>query len=489
MTKPIEPIKATKPIKSEQSQIKEKQLALNQLISITQAITSRFDLASRLGKSYSGKRDVYTAIGYSKTLEFDDYNARYIRQDISTTIVEAPVLGSWRIDPIITENQPEETELVKAWGNLARKKQIIPKLISADIVCGIGYYSVILLGLNDGGDLSQEVTSASELLYLMPYNEKNAQIIKLVTDTKNERYGMPELYSLRMDNVNLSGTTSGGTFTQTVHWSRVIHVTDGAHCSPIIGTPRLENVFNRLEDLLRVLSSAGEAYWQIAFPGYNFKLEQDSEFEGSRSQTLAELQTEIDKFVNQFQRYMKLEGVSVEALNAHLTSPKDFVDVLLTIISAARRIPKRILIGTEEGKLAGEQDSKHWDDDMNVRRHRHNEPILLRPLIDRLLDFGVLPPVQDPEVGYSIDWPPFEVPGGLVMAEKAERNAKALAAYASSIGAEQIYPPEIFLKREMGLNDEEIAMIQDIVKEQYVEDSVGEEEVVEEKEVDIEDVS
>ena len=49
---------------------------------------NRMMLAAALGQSFEGERDLYTVLGYPKSLSFADYYAKYTRQDIAARIVE-----------------------------------------------------------------------------------------------------------------------------------------------------------------------------------------------------------------------------------------------------------------------------------------------------------------------------------------------------------------------------------------------------------------
>ena len=80
------------------------------------------------------------------------------------------------------------------------------------------------------------------------------------------------------------------------------------------------------------------------------------------------------------------------------------------------------------------------------------EPWILRPFIDRMIEVGVLPEVKD----YSINWPPLSVPTPEELADTSKKNSEAIVAYADSLGADMLIPPEIFLKKIMHFTEEEV---------------------------------
>ena len=107
---------------------KTKNLTLNQarqLIALTSSIVSRASLGSVLGYSYGTKRDIYEAMGYKKEPVYDDYNARYKRQDIASRIIDAFVSATWRKKPVIEESGDEtDTEFEKKWRELIKERNI-----------------------------------------------------------------------------------------------------------------------------------------------------------------------------------------------------------------------------------------------------------------------------------------------------------------------------------------------------------------------------
>ena len=51
------------------------------------AIAARMQLAAKMGVQYGGDRKIYEALGYPLTITYQDYEARYYRQDIALIIV------------------------------------------------------------------------------------------------------------------------------------------------------------------------------------------------------------------------------------------------------------------------------------------------------------------------------------------------------------------------------------------------------------------
>jgi hypothetical protein len=415
------------------------------------ALAVRASIAARLGKSFSGDRDLYEALGYTKAPSFEDYMAKYRRQDIARAIIDAPVAASWRTPPVITESDEEETEFEKAWTELVEHRHVYHHLARVDRLAGIGSYAVLLLGVDDAGQFDAELTSAKSLLYATPFAQNNAKIFTYELEPKNERYGLPTVYDV---------TVKRGTQTQTVkvHHSRILHVAEDKLEDSVEGMPRLQAVLNRLQDLDLIVGGASEMFWRGAFPGYGFKVDEGAQI---GTQDLEDLQDEIEEYMHGLKRYIRLRGMSVEDLAMQVADPTGHAGIVTDLIACATRIPKRILLGSERGELASTQDEKNWLATVDARRRQHCEPTILRPFIDRLVEVGVLP---EPSEGYTVEWPDLMSPSDKETAEVGETRSKALKNYVEGIGADAVLPPEIFLEKIMGFSKEEIDQIQSILE-------------------------
>ena len=79
-------------------------------------ITDRLKTAYKMGFQYGGDRDLYEALGYKTILTYDDFKARYNRQDIAKAIIDRPVNATWQGDlKIVESDDDKETALEKGW--------------------------------------------------------------------------------------------------------------------------------------------------------------------------------------------------------------------------------------------------------------------------------------------------------------------------------------------------------------------------------------
>lgn len=376
-------------------------------MSVMSSILSRFGLAGLAGIQFGGKRDLYAIFGYKSRLTYSDYYAKYRRQDVAKRIVNAPASATWR-NPATLEG-PDA--FVKEWKKLSEEHQIWSHIERADRLAGIGYYSILLLGFDDTSDLAKPVTKneGTKLLYVQPYNQAQATIKEVESDPRSERFGMPKMYELKLeDPLNILQTLNGMEMAKTVttgktvkvHYSRVVHIAEELVENNFLGTPRLECVYNLLDDLLKVSGGTAETYWMTSNRGMQLDVDKDAEL---TPEDAAALSDEAEEYQHELRRIIRTKGVKVTNLGGNTPDPKNTFSMLISLISGATGIPQRILTGSEAGQLASDQDRANWSDRIKERRTMFAEPNVLNPFLTALMNAGVLPEVSLTDISYS--WP------------------------------------------------------------------------------------
>lgn len=440
------------------------------IFAINRLYQSRAELATQLGKQYEGKRDVYKAAGYKKEIEFLDYDAKYTRQDIAGRVVDAPAIATWSEPPEIRDGDEGETPFTKMWEKLVNFNKLVDSiddqksiwhfLTRIDMMSGIGRYGVLLVGINDGLDLDKPLTKntpfstspdtpkiPAQFLYLSPYDEKAADINSVSNSPKSRRFNLPETYTISMsaDLLNVDGPT----IRQTVHWSRVIHVAEGLRNNEIFGTSRLEGIYNRLDDLEKILAASGEAAWRLAQKGIIASARKGKELTDDDDAH----KSAVEDFVHDLTRYLEVEGMDITVLGGEIVDPTGIVKSFVSIISAETGIPQRMLLGSEAGHLASEQDERNWASRITTRQIEYAEPVILRPLISRLIYSGILP--SPTSGGYQVIWPSVMKLSAL---EESERRGKEASALSAAVGPEKL-PIETYLKEFLGWTDDQITVL------------------------------
>lgn len=397
-------------------------------------LAKRFIAARRAGLAFGGERDYYDVLGYDRHPLPEDYIAKFQRNDIARTIVTAPATTAWRTRPTVVDDEddgPEDepgTDFERAVEFLFDEFRALHYLERWDIGVGLGEYGVLFLGVREPEGENRTLADPLEpdtfepldpeddgqgLSYLSVFTQAAVVDLDLVNDPMAPRFGLPEFYELEF-------STGDGTRQERVHHSRVLHAAEDLLENEVRGTPRLLPVYNRIDDLEKVVGGSAEMFWRGA------RREMILNYQGEGNpQDADEVRDDIEDIIHGLETVGTLQNTDVETLGGDYPDPSGNVDNLLKLISGETGIPKRILTGSERGELASTQDRATWLGRVAERQEQFCEPMLLRPFIDRLLELGLLP---EPQGGtYTVKWPNLFELNELEQAELRAKNAEALA--------------------------------------------------------------
>lgn len=422
-------------------------------------ILSRQGFARRLGYQYGDKRKVYKALGYPEEAEltFEYYYNKYDRQDFARAVIDRPCDGTWRGHLIIKEagSDSKTSELNTKWQELDETFGLKLRLNKADKLCDLGRYSVLFLGLDDVGTAEEfknpVAKGARQLLYIRQFAESEADVHTWDNDPKSKRFGKPILYQIKSGTAQTTGSTTTTIEQYTnllVHHTRVVHYVSQSLTSEVCGVSKLKPIINRLVDLEKILGGDAEMFWRGARPGYTATAKEDYELGAEEEQALMD---EIDKYEHDLRRFIMAKGVDIAALEQQTADPLHHIDAQLQAISAQTGIPKRILIGSERGELASSQDRDQWKELILTRQEEHAEPTILRPFINLLMKYKILPPVAK----YTVVWADVFAPSEADKAKIGKERAGALKDYADSSLASDVLSPKLAAKYLLGLNEEQ----------------------------------
>lgn len=381
----------------------------------TGSLLGRAQFAQLAGLSFQTptgayRRDSNDALGYKPDLTLDDYWQRYKRGGIAKRIVEAYPKATWSGEMWLQEieDADRETEFERAARELLQRLHASARIRRADILAGIGEYAVLLIGAP--GPLSsplRRVSSPDQIAYLQPISQRRAKIKELVTSPIDPRYGQVATYEI---------TFARERPPELVHWSRVVHIADGVLEDEIFGTPRLEAVWNHLDDLVKVVGGGAEAAWNRMDPGMQLDVDPEIEFDEEEEDDLDE---QLDQYRHGLDRTLRTRGTKINMLAANVFAFGSNATSILEQISGTSAIPLRILLGTERGQLASTQDRDNWSDRVTERRGVEGVAVI-QQLADRLIACGALPEPVEPN--YRPVWSEIE-----------ELNSQAKAAVAMSL--------------------------------------------------------
>lgn len=401
-----------------------------------------------LTKLLDDRRDIDVECGYDKTISSEQYQFLYDREGIARRVVAVFPEESWAVEPEVIETEDSElTPFEQAWKDLQDERHIWHYMHRIDELSGVGEFGIMMLGLDDGKKLSVPVTAGDhKLIYIHTYDQSIVTIKSKETDPSSPRYGLPTIYTIMFEDV-----TTGGSQSSDVHWSRIIHVADNRCMSEVLGTPRLQPVYNRMYDMRKLLGGSAEMFWKGAFPGYALEINPNVPDATIDADSVRET---MEDYQNGLQRYLALIGVNVKSLSPQVADPTGHIDVQLKAVAISLSIPVRILFGSEQAKLASTQDSRTWNKRVAKRQTGYLTPMLIRPFIDRMIEFGVLPQPAK----YKVVWPDLNTQTDKDKADVAKTRAEALAIYVKG-SVDQIIPPSEFLTIIMDMDVDEVATI------------------------------
>ena len=415
------------------------------MIQALSELMGRMALASKMGVQYAGDRDIYAALGYAKEVTYRDCKAQFLRNDIAKAVIDRPAKATWQGDLQVSEpSDADETPFELEWRRMVKEHRLKYKFSRADVMTCIGRYGVLMLGLDDVYKKEDHLLPAEgkrKLMYVRPLGEESARVSVTNTDTTDERYGLPEVYEVTI-----------GKDTLKVHHTRIVHIVHDKLESDVYGTPVLECVFNRLQDLEKLVGASAEMFWRGARPGYQGKVDEGFSLD---EQTRKALGDQVEEFEHNLRRIFVNEGIKLEALASQVADPSHHVDVQIQMISAATGIPKRILTGSERGELASSQDVGEWNKLIQSRRQEYAETQIVRPFIDRCQELGILPETDE----YAVVWSDLHTVSDKDRAEVGRIRAAALKEYSAEPLAADIIPPAAFMEFMLGLDQEQIELI------------------------------
>lgn len=491
------------------------QAVLDKFLDLTaNALTARQEWLKRLSDP---RRNIDDECGYPTGYQnWQVYKDLYEREAIPARVTEVMAKETWQVQPMVYEDEDPDvtTDFEEAWSRLGRNLRgarsyyqdsegspIWEYLARADRLCGIGHYSVVLLGIDDGKPLDQpadlrpededlegrriarqpkpEPTPGNEfmlnaelepgdgptrrLMYMRVYPQWLAEITAYDNDRNSPRYGQPTEYQITRNNPDAGQTVgSPNSASEKVHWTRVIHVVDNIDDSEIFGVPRMRPVLNRLLDLRKLYGGSAEMYWRGAFPGLSF--ETHPQLGGDVEIDRQGMRQMYEEYANGLQRALFLMGMTVKTLAPTVVDPTPQIQAQLVAICIKLGIPMRIFMGSERGQLASGQDDAKWNDTLRDRQRGHVTPRIVCLLVDRLIALYVLPVPE----GYSVTWPDITSQTQTEKAQVAMSKTQALTQYIQG-GGESVIDPFDFLVYFLHFTESEAEAIIENADEHMVE--------------------
>jgi hypothetical protein len=385
---------------------------------------------TRLGRmlqSFGGKRNYQEIFGWDATITIDQIMYMYNRGGIAKRVVDAYPDATWARPPRLWADGDDEW--TAKWDALTDQVELWDAMYRLDRLASLGQYSVLVIG-TDRPNLSAPLTRASQLLYLQPYGQQAIKIEEYDRNSASPNFGKPLMYRINPDGNGLSPDVPSrmrSNFPREsflVHHSRVIHCARGTLEDGVWGQPAMVPIWDYLTDLRKVVGSSSESYWIMANRGLQADVDKEMSL---NAEDAADLSAEIDEFYHGYRRYIRTKGVKLTELANDVADPSGPFDVLVTLISGATGIPKRILLGSEAGQLASTQDKGNWAEKVEENRALHVEPHIIKPFVRFLIDTGILPKPAPTSKGLNILWPDAYRMSPLERGQTAAQTARTIA--------------------------------------------------------------
>lgn len=384
---------------------------------IASGVDGASDIRQFLGQQYGGDRDLYVALGYETDPTFEHFAARYARNGTARALIDKPPKDCWGDAPEIRDDVHEssdgdttqfEEDVTEFLAGRHTRKSPIERLEAADRMARLGEYSLIVLGLSDPGvesgtpeDLENEVeegdlSSPEDISYLSIFTQGDApsDAIEFVEDPSDSRFSLPESYEIDF-----------GHGSYITNHSRVLHVVEGGLTNDLYADSILLRSLNRLDDVEKLLGGGAEAFWRTAYQGLIVKPPTNLPSGVSPQDYGDDLSEQIRQYRHNMSREIYTSG-EIETLSTNISDPSSHLQGEYAEIAAGHDIPQSILMGNETGERATSEDRQMYHEYIARRRRQHCENAMLRPLLDRLIEYGVLSPPEGE--GYVVEWPALD---------------------------------------------------------------------------------
>ncbi len=413
---------------------------------------------------------IWEAVNYPREeqFEFDSFFLRYTRQAEAKAIIDKPVNDTWQDMPVVHDEAHQEQE--KAVSDFERKvkeffegehtrRKPIHRLNVLDRLARLGHYSLLVIGFSDGRDLRTPVAGVSsrvkmshediqqyqndpmasvpdglgepefedldDVMYLAVFGEDRVQDMRTNSDMTSPRFRLPEEFDVVTQEKEEAEKDPEYEANQ-IHWTRVIHVPEGTLENDLEGIPALKPVFHELLNIDKIKAASGEGFWRAGYQGLHVRPPQDAqgrfmEFENGGD----DVKDEIEEFIQNFDRTLATPA-EINPIDNSVGNPMPHLEANYQSISAATDIPKSILTGEDRADTASEDDFSQYKSFIAQRRNNYAGPAIIEPLIQRLIDTGILP---EPEGdGFVLEWPPLDELSPLQEWERKKVIADTIAA-------------------------------------------------------------
>lgn len=368
-------------------------LAINEVIANSAVSRAREAMRGGGGAIDAKRSNAWAEYGFPDDITADMLYNLYRRNGLAHGAVSKVVGTCWETEPWIIEGDKyDEKRPPTDWeksAQLALPKNLWQRVEEADKRATVCRSSALVLRIRDSRPHDQPVKAGSIIEEAVPVWSAALKVAKWDEDVKSATYGQPLMWEY-------SESSKGGTGKRTVkiHADRVVLFGDTS--ADAIGF--LEPAYNAFVSLEKVEGGSGEAFLKNASRQIVTSFDKDVDL-GAIAQTygvsLDELQAKFNQAALDMNRgndqMLVLQGATATPLVANVPDPRPTHEVNISTVAAALDIPKRLLIGNQQGDMASTEDLKYWMARCQSRRVRSLSS-QIGAMVEKLQRIGILSP-------------------------------------------------------------------------------------------------
>jgi len=396
-------------------------------------------LADSISLRATGQRDTkhtqaWDDYGYKINLEFNDHFQMQRRFGIARAGIRVPVENCWKEIPKIHqgdlqdgESRRYETQWEKQVSKVFKKSSLWRKLRIADEYQRVGHYGAFIVQVRGAQyDWSMPLGSISDrdIVKFIPVYEDQLKPESWENDDRSERYGQPLTYRFQESELIDDIEQDNRNRAVTVHHSRVIIFAEGADDDSIYGVPANEAGFNDLVTMEKIIGAGGEGFWKSAAMKTVFT-DKIKDGQAPTADEIDDMDEAISDFVKGLDKHLMAGNLDPKVLSVAMADPKEHFMIALQSYSASIGVASKLLVGSQEGRLAADQDGKFTLSAFQSRCENWCSQMICS-VIDWMMAHRVIE-----QTDYTIEWPDLLAPSDsdkLTIAEKmANINQKMLA--------------------------------------------------------------
>ena len=352
---------------------KQMQLAVNHALSEMQIARSRMAMVSGgMGGGDEKRPKAWQEYGFPMAVTNQMLYSMWERNGVAFGAVAKVIGNCWKSPPAVIEGGEEdddrkETPFDKEVSKLAKSLRMWSVFKEADkrrLACR---YCALVLRFADNKSMDQGVEKGvKKLVQILPVWSLNIKVKQYVTDSNNERYGLPAMwtYTEELDN--------GFKREVDVHPDRVFVLGDYTGDSPGFLTP----AYNSLVSLEKVEGGSGESFLKNAARQLSINYDKSidpvelAKMYGVEPDGFKNALDEAAKKLNMGNDSMMATlGATVTPLVSTVPDPTLTYDVNLQTVASALDIPTKILVGQQQGDRASTEDREYFNARCQSRRN------------------------------------------------------------------------------------------------------------------------